>query len=210
MCKYSYVCVLYLENGILSFSSYWSLVLINFVDNSCLFNSYDFQEHSAEEARTFCSCRWRSIRRRYCVGVKCPPSDLSHFECLKELELLRSVILSQEALTDYFIFQLRWLSLSLAESESEIAQLCPTLCDPMDTRLLRPWDFLGKSTGVGCHFLRHGIFLTQGSNQVSRIVDRHFTVRATRWVRLTGVKCGGGGQQELGDGPSSVTWHGLP
>ena len=21
------------------------------------------------------------------------------------------------------------------------------------TRLLRPWDFLGKSTGVGCHFL---------------------------------------------------------
>ena len=32
------------------------------------------------------------------------------------------------------------------------------------TRLLRPWDFLGKSTGVGCHFLLQGIFLTQGSN----------------------------------------------
>ena len=27
-----------------------------------------------------------------------------------------------------------------------------------------PWDFLGKSTGVGCHFLLQGIFLTQGSN----------------------------------------------
>ena len=39
------------------------------------------------------------------------------------------------------------------ESESEVAQSCPTLCDPMDTRLLRPWDFLGKSTGVGCLFL---------------------------------------------------------
>ena len=25
----------------------------------------------------------------------------------------------------------------------------------MDTRLLHPWDFLGKSTGVGCHFLLH-------------------------------------------------------
>ena len=36
--------------------------------------------------------------------------------------------------------------------ESEVAQSCPTLCDPLDTRLLRPWDFLGKSTGVGCHF----------------------------------------------------------
>ena len=31
-------------------------------------------------------------------------------------------------------------------------------------RLLRPWDFPGKSTGVGCHFLLQGIFLTQGSN----------------------------------------------
>ena len=30
--------------------------------------------------------------------------------------------------------------------------------------LLCPWDFLGKSTGVGCHFLLQGIFLTQGSN----------------------------------------------
>jgi len=32
------------------------------------------------------------------------------------------------------------------------------------TRLLRPWDFPGKSTGVGCHFLLQGIFPTQGSN----------------------------------------------
>ena len=32
------------------------------------------------------------------------------------------------------------------------------------TRLLRPWDFPGKSTGVGCHFLLQGLFLTQGSN----------------------------------------------
>ena len=32
------------------------------------------------------------------------------------------------------------------------------------TRLLSRWDFLGKSTGVGCHFLLQGIFLTQRSN----------------------------------------------
>ena len=31
-------------------------------------------------------------------------------------------------------------------------------------RLLCPWDFLGKNTAVGCHFLHQGIFLTQGSN----------------------------------------------
>ena len=32
------------------------------------------------------------------------------------------------------------------------------------TKLLCPWDFQGKSTGVGCHFLLQGIFPTQGSN----------------------------------------------
>ena len=31
-------------------------------------------------------------------------------------------------------------------------------------RLLHPWDFPGKSTGVGCHFLLQGIFPTQGLN----------------------------------------------
>ena len=32
------------------------------------------------------------------------------------------------------------------------------------TRLLCPWDSPGKNTGVGCHALLQGIFLTQGSN----------------------------------------------
>ena len=33
------------------------------------------------------------------------------------------------------------------------------------TSLLCPWDFPDKNTGVGCHPLLQGIFLTQGSNQ---------------------------------------------
>ena len=32
------------------------------------------------------------------------------------------------------------------------------------TRLLSPWAFSGKYTGVGCHCLLEGIFPTQGSN----------------------------------------------
>ena len=32
------------------------------------------------------------------------------------------------------------------------------------TRFLCPWDFPGKNTGEGCHFLLQGIFPTQGSN----------------------------------------------
>ena len=31
-------------------------------------------------------------------------------------------------------------------------------------RLLSPWDSPGKNTGVGCHALLQGIFLTQGLN----------------------------------------------
>ena len=33
-----------------------------------------------------------------------------------------------------------------------------------NSRFLCPWDFPGKNTGVGCHFLLQGIFPTQGSN----------------------------------------------
>ena len=32
------------------------------------------------------------------------------------------------------------------------------------TRLLCPWNFPGKNTGLGCHFLLQGIFPTQGPN----------------------------------------------
>ena len=44
------------------------------------------------------------------------------------------------------------------------------------TRLLCPSDSPGKSTGVDCHFLLQGIFLTRDQTQVSRIADRRFTV----------------------------------
>ena len=46
----------------------------------------------------------------------------------------------------------------MKESESEVTQACPTQRSHglQPTRLLRPWDFLGKSTGVGCHFLLQG------------------------------------------------------
>ena len=48
-----------------------------------------------------------------------------------------------------------------------VAQPCLTLLNLVDcspTRLLCPWDFPGKNTGVGCHFLLQRIFMAQGSN----------------------------------------------
>ena len=48
-----------------------------------------------------------------------------------------------------------------------VPNLCPTLQRPSCTAVCQaplPWDFPGKNTGVGCHFLHEGIYLTQGSN----------------------------------------------
>ena len=47
-----------------------------------------------------------------------------------------------------------------------IAKSCPTLGTPRTVayQAVSLWDSPGKNTGVGCHFLLHGIFLTQGLN----------------------------------------------
>ena len=51
-----------------------------------------------------------------------------------------------------------------SESESEVAQSCPTLRPRglWPTRLFCPWGSPGKNTGVGCHFLLQRIFLILG------------------------------------------------
>ena len=56
-----------------------------------------------------------------------------------------------------------FISQTLSKSESEVARLCPTLCDPMDCSPPSVLGiFPGKNTGMGCHFLLQGIFPTQG------------------------------------------------
>ena len=48
-----------------------------------------------------------------------------------------------------------------------VTQLCLTLLRPhglQPARLLCPWDFSGKNTGVGCHSLLQEIFPSQGLN----------------------------------------------
>ena len=57
------------------------------------------------------------------------------------------------------------------------AVLCPAVSDSLEpcelqpAMLLCPWDFPGKNTAVGCHFLLQGIFLTQRLNLVSPALD---------------------------------------
>ena len=95
-----------------------------------------------------------------------------------------------------------------------VAQLCPTLCNPMDYSPPGSsvhGDSPGKNTGVGCHALLQGIFPTQGSNpglphcwwilyclnhegrpKILEWVVYPFS-RGTSWPRdQTGVSCIGG------------------
>ena len=48
------------------------------------------------------------------------------------------------------------------------------------TGLLSPWNFPGKSTGVGCHFLLQGSSQPRDRTRVSRTTGRCFTAWATR------------------------------
>ena len=77
------------------------------------------------------------------------------------------------------------------KSESEVAQSCPTEQPHglQPTGLLRPWDFPGKSTGVGCHCLLGTLFqlttdyLAKGKkNQLQ--TDYHFEMSIVKsvWV----------------------------
>ena len=57
-------------------------------------------------------------------------------------------------------------TISNLQRSSLVAQSCLTLQPHglWPARLFCPWDFPGKNTGVGCHFLLQGIFPTQGLN----------------------------------------------
>ena len=64
----------------------------------------------------------------------------------------------------YFHEPLLWLPLWLHQCCVLIHFSCVPLLWPYvlnPTRLLCPWDFPGKNTGVGCHLLLQGIFPTQ-------------------------------------------------
>ena len=74
---------------------------------------------------------------------------------------------------------MHFLSLHLFSKQKEVCRYkncwilmvheCSVISDSLRShglypaKLLCPWNFLRKDTGVGCHFLFQGIFPTQGS-----------------------------------------------
>ena len=87
-----------------------------------------------------------------------------HGACVKSNTIHFSFSISwNEKTTHYFFSYWDWDSVE----KVKVTQSSPTLCDPVDHNLPGSsvhGDFSGKNTGVGCHALLQGIFLTQGSN----------------------------------------------
>ena len=87
----------------------------------------------------------------------------------------------------FLLFPIIWVEIFSPQVNMQdccclVTESCPTLWRPrglQPTRLFCPWDFPGKNTGMGCHFLLQGIFSTQRLNlhllQVSCIESRFFT-----------------------------------
>ena len=71
-----------------------------------------------------------------------------------------------ELLTEcvYFRGILKLLVWKWKWSRSVLSKLFVTQWTVLGPVFLHPWDFPGKNTGVGCHFLLQEIFLTQGLN----------------------------------------------
>ena len=68
-----------------------------------------------------------------------------------------------------FGYRISFLETSLNINKVLVTQSCSTLWDHMHysppwTIVLCPWDFPGKNTGMDCHSLLQGIFLTQALN----------------------------------------------
>ena len=81
---------------------------------------------------------------------------------------IHGVTKSQTRLSDWY--ELKKLGNSKGRRRSEVKWSHSVMSNSLrlhglwPTRFLRPWDFPGKSTGVGCHFLLQRVFPTQGSN----------------------------------------------
>ena len=77
-------------------------------------------------------------------------------------EILNSLTKSPDSMCEQGCYSVKCLGM-----HAKLLQSCLTVCDPMDPmdiRVLCPWDYPGKNTGVGCHALLQEIILTQGLN----------------------------------------------
>ena len=117
------------------------------------------------------------------VRILCPINVLTHLWTWKHVDFKQKKKKTRYCRT----IKNKWNHL---HSESEVAQSCLTLCNPMDCSKpgtsVRSWASPGKNTGVGCHFLLQGDLPNPGIEPRSPALQADaFTVWATREVHYT-------------------------
>ena len=93
----------------------------------------------------------------------------SHIQCHCQHNQLGNILKTSMIKTRFLFWIITCMGLFVISASCYclVPKSCPTLlrCHGLYlNRLLCPWDFPGMKTGVGCHFLLQGIFLTQGLN----------------------------------------------
>ena len=83
------------------------------------------------------------------------------------------------------------MQMLLTAAAAKLLQSCPILCDSVDSSPPgppRPWDFPGKSTGVGYHFLlqcmkvKSESEVTQSSPTLRNPMDCSLPVSSVHWI----------------------------
>ena len=106
-----------------------------------------------------------------CILLLLKKASRLRFRSRQDVLRLQAWILSQEV--HIFSLFLRVSSIYLASTNTANVCACSVASVVSNSvqsyglqpaRLLCPWDSSGKNTGVGCHALLQGIFLTQGLN----------------------------------------------
>ena len=93
-------------------------------------------------------------------GLYSPRNSPGQNTGVGSLSILQGIFPTQRSNPDLPHCKKILYQLSHKWSEVKVAQLCPTLCDPMDC----PWNSPGQNTGMGSLSLLQGIFPTQWSN----------------------------------------------
>ena len=143
-----------------------------------------------------------------CESVSNVTQEYSHWQSLNKIE---SAIMTK-TVNDKITSELKWLTMKtllsskwckkyfplrfstskysdyaiksfpvVVQSPSRVWLLQPNRLQPAGLR--SPWDFPGKNTGVGCHFLLQGIFPTQWLNP-SLLLGRWILYHWTIWEAL--------------------------
>ena len=103
-------------------------------------------------------------------GVNWPSHCGKQYSFLKKVQIELPYFPAISLLDTYVkeIKPLPWKDISSSMFAAVLfVQSCLTLCDPINCSPPGSsvhWNFSGKNTGAGCHFLLQEIFLTQGLN----------------------------------------------